>query len=491
MTALSALFNRLWFRLTLAFVFVVLIGVLVNTFISLYLGIQEINAIRGEDYWELDATFQFTQSGGVLDALTTYYDERGSWDGIEQTMHTVQSFDIPNQTIQVGYAFRDQNGVILYDTRPQLGEWLNVDVNQSFPIVVNGKKVGKLTVVIVNNVQDFVRTNSLSQFIQEWLRGWIRDQVGIMTAIGAAISITFGFLMSRGLVAPIKRLSEASQQINAYNLTKRVEVRGSTEVTNLAISFNSMLQRLEEAEQLRSNLVADVAHELRTPLTTLQGNLRAILDDVYPLTKSEVAGLYDQTRLLSRLVNDLHEISQAEANKLPLSKVYIDVGELLHNIGTSFGPVAEINEVSLVVRTQMKLIVHGDPARLSQVMHNLLANALHHTPSNGRITIHAQKHEETIYISVMDTGMGISAEHLPHVFERFYRADRARSRNRGGSGLGLAITKAIVNAHNGQITVESDGIGCGSTFTIELPAEAAVQQESTWISKSSEILLTG
>jgi signal transduction histidine kinase len=238
-----------------------------------------------------------------------------------------------------------------------------------------------------------------------------------------------------------------------------------------------MAQRLEEAERLRSNLVADVAHELRTPLTVLQGNLRAILDDVYPLSKAEVASLYDQTRLLSRLVNDLHEISQAEANKLPLNKASIDISELLHSIGTTFGPMAEAEGVSLTVRTQMNLLMRGDYTRLSQVMHNLLTNALYHTPRDGNITVYALRDGEIISISVTDDGAGISAEHLSHIFDRFYRADRARSRNRGGAGLGLAVTKAIITAHGGAITATSKGLGLGTSFIIELPAH---QQQSNY-----------
>lgn len=470
MKMLQSLLNRLWFRLTLAFAVVLIIGVTANAATGLYLAIQEINAVRGEDYWELEATFQFTQPGGVLEALATYYKERGSWDGIEQTMQVIQSFNVPSPMMQIGYLFQDEKDTLLFDSSPQnRDEWINVDTDRAFPIEVKGKQVGTLTVVSVNNIQDFVRTNSLNQFVNAWLREWMNDQLGGMALTGILVGMLFGFIISRSLSAPLKRLSDAAQAIGTHNLDQRVEVAGSTEVKNLAQSFNSMLQRLEREEQLRKNLVADVAHELRTPLTVLQGNLRAILDDVYPLSKAEVAGSYDQTRMLSRLVNDLHEIAQAEANKLPLSKEVLDVSNLLHSIGTTFGMLAEAEGVSLTVRTQMKLLVIGDYTRLSQVIHNLLTNALHHTPEGGSIHLQAERDQDFVVISVTDTGVGINADHLPHVFERFYRADRARSRNRGGTGLGLAITKAIVTAHGGRISVESEGVGHGTKFTVHLP----------------------
>jgi two-component system OmpR family sensor kinase len=231
---------------------------------------------------------------------------------------------------------------------------------------------------------------------------------------------------------------------------------------------------LEQAETLRRNLVADVAHELRTPLSVLQGNLRAILDDVYPLDKSEVARLYDQTRLLGRLVNDLRELAKAEAGQLELNLQPIDLAKLVADTVATFAPVAEAEDVTLSTHIPGDLPpVPADSARIVQVLHNLLANALRHTPAGGTISLRAgfdAGEYGRVWLAVQDTGEGIPPEHLSHVFDRFYRADPARSRSAGGAGLGLAIVRAIVESHGGQVSVASDGVpGGGSTFTVRLP----------------------
>jgi signal transduction histidine kinase len=239
----------------------------------------------------------------------------------------------------------------------------------------------------------------------------------------------------------------------------------------VARAFNEMAAGLEEAEQLRRNLIADVAHELRTPLSVLQGNLRAILDDVYPLEKAEVTRLYDQTRLLSRLVNDLHELALAEARQLALNLQETDIARLITTTGDTFAPIAETKGVTLHTDLAPNLpAVPVDEARLTQVLHNLLNNGLRHTPEHGSITIRAQAEAKVIRIDITDTGDGILPEHLPHIFDRFYRTDPARGRDTGGAGLGLAIARAIVEAHDGQLTVASPGVpGRGSIFTITLP----------------------
>jgi two-component system OmpR family sensor kinase/two-component system sensor histidine kinase BaeS len=291
------------------------------------------------------------------------------------------------------------------------------------------------------------------------------------------LGILFGVLVSRSLTAPLSRLAEAARAVGAGDFHHRVEVTGSDEVIEVARAFNDMTGQLEQAEIVRRNLVADAAHELRTPLSVLQGNLRAILDDVYTLDKSEIARLYDQTRLLGHLVDDLRELAQAEAGQLQLNLAPIDLTKLVQDTAASFGPVAEAAEIALSVESPDRLPpAQADAARMGQVLHNLLDNALRHTPAGGTITLSAGCEEnppdEAAYcwLAVQDTGDGISAEDLPHVFDRFYRADRARSRATGGAGLGLAIVRAIVEAHGGQISATSDGVpGQGSTFTVRLP----------------------
>ncbi len=221
-------------------------------------------------------------------------------------------------------------------------------------------------------------------------------------------------------------------------------------------------------------MLADVAHELRTPLSVLQGNLRAILDEVYPLNQEEMARLYEHTRFLSRLVNDLHELAQAEAHQLPLYRQKTNLASLINNVSDTFRPGAEAKGVTLQTELPADLPpVDVDPNRITQVLQNLLANALRHTPAEGGIIIGAKAAAGAVCVFICDTGEGIPPEYIPYIFDRFYRADPARARDKGGAGLGLAIARAIVETHGGTISATSHGVpGQGTTFAVEFPMAA-------------------
>ena len=278
------------------------------------------------------------------------------------------------------------------------------------------------------------------------------------------------------LVAPIRKLADAAHTVGAGDLAARVELpRSSREIDELAQAFNQMAADLQRAAETRRNLLADVSHELRTPLTVLEGNLRAALDQVVELDEEQVANLYQQTHHLIQLVNELRELTLAEAEQLPLDKQPVDVVALLEETVALFAPLAEEQKVMLSVQLPTSLpVAHVDRTRIRQVLHNLLSNALRHTPVDGTITLKASSAGDSVNISVEDTGEGIAPEHLAHIFDRFYRTDPSRSRATGGSGLGLAIVRAIVEAHGGTITVVSEGLGQGTTFTLSLPAEAFI-----------------
>jgi two-component system OmpR family sensor kinase len=328
-------------------------------------------------------------------------------------------------------------------------------------------------------------------------------------ALAGALSILLGLGLSRGLTAPLARLTAAARRIAGGDLNQRVPETGSAEVAALGRAFNQMAADLEKAEELRRNLVADVAHELRTPLSVLQGNLRAILDGVYPLEQAEIAALYDETRLLSRLVNDLHELAQAEAGQLHLDLRPTDLAEVVQTMVANLAVAAEAKKVKLttdLADETTNLPVLADPDRLAQIVRNLLSNALRHTPEGGQITVSAtvlpsmpvlseacpacpepcpersrrgsrgELHRrvegpQAIRIVVTDTGEGIPPDDLPHVFDRFWRAEGLRSREQGGSGLGLTIARHLVQAHGGEMGVESE-VGQGSRFWFTLPVAA-------------------
>lgn len=285
------------------------------------------------------------------------------------------------------------------------------------------------------------------------------------------VGILVGTLSSWGLASPLQNLVVAARAVGSQDLSQRIEIRGTSEVREVAEAFNAMAEALEAADIQRNNMLADIAHELRTPLTVIQGNLRAILDDVYELDKIEMARLYDQTRQLSRLVDDLHDLSLLEADQFSLTFSDQDLGAIISDVGAIYQAIAEEQGISLNLEIQDDVSpIQGDCSRLTQCLNNLLNNALQYTPQGGEISVGLQERGDRVTITVSDTGRGIAPEHLPYVFDRFYRVDPDRNRQTGGSGLGLAITQALVEAQGGEIQVKSPGIGKGSTFVISFPA---------------------
>lgn len=306
--------------------------------------------------------------------------------------------------------------------------------------------------------------------IQETAERRIWTSVTQTLLVGALLGLAAGVIVSHWLVAPLQKLEEGVRAVAEHRLQHRVPEQGSEEMQSVASSFNQMAEELERQESLRKNMLADVTHELRHPAHILQGNLQAILDGVYPLDMKEIARLLEQTHQLTILMDDLHQLALAEARQLPLNKQETDLGKLISNTLDVSRSMFTSKEITLQSNIPSNPIIREvDGVRIRQAFQNLLNNAFHHTPQGGGITVNLFERESLVEISVQDTGIGISADHLPHVFDRFYRADASRSREDGGTGLGLAIAQATIQAHGGDVTAFSTGTGQGSTFTITLP----------------------
>ena len=301
----------------------------------------------------------------------------------------------------------------------------------------------------------------------------VMEAVIIATIGTSATAIALSLYASRRVVSPVQEMVRASGRIAAGHYAERVDVSGrqvEDELGELARSFNRMAEALEQTEARRRQLIGDVAHELRTPLASIQGYMEGLIDGVLPADQIAFQKVRHEADRLQRLVHDLQDLSRVEAGAYTLDLKPLSVAALSAAVADRLRPQFEGKAVTLEVDPSADLpAVLADQDRIFQVLVNLLGNALQYTPAGGRVTLCARREENMVRILVADTGIGIAAEHLPHLFERFYRVDRSRSRAGGGSGLGLTIAKYLVEAQGGEITVASDGPHRGSTFTFTVP----------------------
>jgi signal transduction histidine kinase len=309
--------------------------------------------------------------------------------------------------------------------------------------------------------------------------------VAALAAFLAAVAVSI--FTARRIVGPLQAMMKASQHIAAGDYHQRVRVPSQDELGALAWAFNRMADTLERTEQRRMELIGDVAHELRTPLSSIKGIMEGLVDGVLTAEPATFLLVQREVARLQRLIHDLEELSRAEAGQVPLDLRAVAPADLVRAAADHLCPQFEDKSVSLHVdlpaddstepssRAQAEGLakvlpqIRADPSRIIQVLLNLLGNALQYTPSNGQVTVRALRDGREVVIVVQDTGIGISAEHIPHIFERFYRVDKSRSRPGGGSGIGLTIAKHLVEAHGGRIWATSPGLDQGSTFSFTLP----------------------
>ena len=425
----------------------------------------------------------------VENGLAEVYSREWSWDGVQQVMDMLM---IPGDNSRLVLA--DGSGTIVGDTGDA---WLGQDAGQlgldgGVSIAVAGEEVGKLYVVLpaesgpgrgfrrgltgthLPGVGDAAQTDALEQ---DFLSN-VNRSLWLAILIAAGVAVILGLVLTRRITRPLQALAAGARQIAGGELGHRVEINSRDEVGELAESFNAMARSLDENEQARRRLMADIAHELATPLTVIEGTVDGILDGVFQPDAEHLGSVKEQTALLTRLISDLRDISMAESGQLKLERAPTDMVELVGRKVSQAELAAREKGIRLEFEGAPGLpVVNVDAGRMEQVVANLITNAVRHTPGGGSITVSVrtvdadaarQVDGPSLLVSVADTGEGIAPEHLPYVFERFYRAETARSRVGGGAGLGLAIARQMVQAHAGRVWVESQP-GRGSTFYVALP----------------------
>jgi signal transduction histidine kinase len=461
--------RKLWVRLTGAFLLVALVAVLVIS-----LAIERVVGASFRGY--LGRENALLASDALVGLLEEHYAQQGSWEDADDLLPGPRSQGAGKGSQGKGRGAGDSGGtqytlvnaghIVVAATDPaRVGEHVSTDsLADAAPLRQDGEPVGWL---LVKTPGQSKLNSTQVQFLNEVRRSLI----GVaLLAGGLALVVGTGF--SRVLARPLRQLTDAAQAVAEGKLGQSVPVhRGSAaEITTLAESFNGMSRALAEGEALRQRMTADIAHELRTPISVMRGQLQAMLDGVTPTDAEHVAVVFDQTLHLSRLVEDLRTLTQAEAGHLPLQMRSLNPPDLIARAGALFSPLAQDAGLTLSTISEDGLPrISGDPDRLHQVLANLLANALRHTAPGGRVEVRAGHGEDGVRFSVTNSGETLSAEQARHVFERFWRADDSRNRDRGGAGLGLAIAREIVRLHGGRIWVEA---GSGETrFVFEIPRD--------------------
>lgn len=470
LTSPPALRNQLGIRLFGAFALVITVGILGTVWLTR----EGANAQFGH----LMVDSHVVQPGRLRQSLAAYYSANGGWQGLATEFTTLISASADgtmrgmmngmmggmmgahSNRLQV----RDAADQIVADTAPNADEV--IAISRRWPIVIAGTTVGDLvaegTLMSATNAGEGALIQGITRAVL--IAGVIAGMLGLL----------LGGILVRQITQPLAGLTAASNRIAQGDLTVRVPPQSDDELGRLAATFNQMATALETQEALRRNLMADVAHELRTPLAAIQGTIEALQDGIFPADAANLGVIHDEVLLLNRLVDDLRTLANAEAGKLTLHPCPLDLGALAERqlAASRYRAMAAAVDVTLQRPPDLPLLM-ADEQRLGQVLTNLLDNALRHTPASGTITVALAAQGTELTITVTDSGEGIAAADLPHVFDRFYRADPARARASGGSGLGLAIVRELVEAHGGTVSVASPppGHAQGTAFTITLPIE--------------------
>ncbi|HQF69262.1 MAG TPA: ATP-binding protein [Anaerolineaceae bacterium] len=402
----------------------------------------------------------------LVEALEDYYEYKGTWSMVGEVADAYsQRHGRKNAHGKASeLTLTDQNHFIVWSNAGQVkGEKLTGEMtSRSLEIHSGGQTVGYL--VVENGVLQ--TPDDIAPFVNRLRRAiFLAGGFAILLAIGLAV------LVSKYLLEPIKVITSASTQLSTGDFSTRVDIKGNDEIATLAKTFNQLARNLELAEERKQSLTADAAHELRTPIAVQKAQLEGMLDGVLPLTQKNVLIALQQTNFLSRLVEDLRLLAMADAGEVRLEMRILNIVNLVQQVVAGFQAQAALEGTNLVTVFRPdgeELWIHTDVDRVSQILQNLISNALRYGQKGGRILISTRKESAKLVISVQDDGSGIPSTALPHLFERFYRHERARTRENGGSGLGLAISKKLALLLGGDLSGANSPEG-GAVFSLELP----------------------
>jgi two-component system, OmpR family, sensor histidine kinase BaeS len=414
------------------------------------------------------------KSADIIKAVSEQYEREGKWN--DSVLERIGINALENGLI---IKIEDLSGNAVWDARVhnngmceaminhfshnmmnRYSNWKGGFVNNKSNIIANKKKVG--TVEIGYYGPYYYSDNDL-MFLNTLNKLFI-----VVGTISLVFALIIGVLMSGALSRPILKVIHSAESISEGNYSDRInEVSNINEIDNLIESINGLASDLETQESLRKRLTSDVAHELRTPLATLQSHMEAIIDGVWEPTIDRIKSCHEETLRINRMVGDLERLAQYESENLVLNKKEFNISDVISSIIMNFeNEFLNKNVIISFKRTELKLFADKD--KVSQVIVNLISNALKYTLSGGKVDILVFEEKEYIGVSIRDSGIGISQEDLPNIFERFYRADKSRNRHTGGAGIGLTITKAIIDAHKGKITAISK-LNEGTEFRVLLP----------------------
>ena len=444
-------------KLTLAFLGVSLIGIVLVAFFAARVSGEQVATVLSQQ-----------QQKEVITIIKDLYRQGESWESIAS--------QIPEEYEPRDFLVIDEEDrVLLAGLGLRPGQRVPPEFRQDkSELIVNNDSIGFFIVPNVNGRRGPGGPPPPQPPSNQTIMNNINRGI-LIGALGALfISSVVGFVLARRITKPLKEITAASQAIAKGDLSQKINFRSADELGTLANSFNKMSEDLAESQRQRRQMTADIAHDLRTPLSLIVGHAEAIEDGILPASAETIHVIHDEAKRLNHLIEDLRTLSLADTGELTIVKQSVNPKDLLNRAGMAHSPAAREKNIQLTINADTSIpTVDLDPNRISQVLDNLISNAIRYTPENGHVSLGLAQEKDMVKFSIQDSGPGIKNEDLKHIFERFYRADKARTRSEGGSGLGLAIAKSLIQQHQGEIWVTSQ-IGEGSTFHFSLPSSTII-----------------